>query len=62
MTQPHWHISTYSGDRDNCVEVSVFDAALPGVVRVRDSKDRTIPEVQASTAAWQDLVRLVHGH
>ncbi|WP_445400528.1 DUF397 domain-containing protein [Streptomyces sp. LE64] len=62
MTQSHWHISTYSGLNDDCVEVAVFDAALPGVVRVRDSKDRTIPEVQASTAAWQDLVRLVHGH
>ncbi|MGW1149521.1 DUF397 domain-containing protein [Streptomyces sp. NPDC002454] len=62
MTQSHWHISTYSGLNDDCVEVSVFDAALPGTVRVRDSKDRTIPEVQASTAAWQGLVRLVHGH
>ncbi|WP_445400121.1 DUF397 domain-containing protein [Streptomyces sp. LE64] len=60
MTQPNWHISTYSGDNNDCVEVAVLDATLPGVVRVRDTKDRSIPEIQASATAWHHFVRLAH--
>ncbi|WP_411080342.1 DUF397 domain-containing protein [Streptomyces sp. cmx-18-6] len=50
--QSAWRISSYSGSNDNCVEVKVVDPSLPGVVRARDSKDRTIPEVRVPAAAW----------
>ncbi|MFD7162734.1 DUF397 domain-containing protein [Streptomyces violascens] len=57
MTQQStWHISSYSGSNDNCVEVKVADQNLPGVVRVRDSKDRAIPELQAPSAAWSTFI------
>ncbi|MFE9660290.1 DUF397 domain-containing protein [Streptomyces sp. NPDC005955] len=59
MTQVTWHISSYSGDNDNCVEVAVYDVALPGVIRVRDSKDRDVPEVQMSSSAWRCFVQHV---
>ncbi|MFJ3298427.1 DUF397 domain-containing protein, partial [Streptomyces bacillaris] len=45
-----WHISSYSGVNDNCVEVKVVDADLPGVVRARDSKDIGLPEVRVPAA------------
>ncbi|MEV3872134.1 DUF397 domain-containing protein [Streptomyces sp. NPDC002454] len=62
MTQPHWHISTYSTVNNDCVEVAVFDTAMPGVVRVRDSKDRAVPEIQASATAWHRFLRPVQWH
>ncbi|MFD5697886.1 DUF397 domain-containing protein [Streptomyces lasiicapitis] len=54
--QSRWHISSYSGSNDNCVEVKVHDENLPGVVRARDSKDRSIPEVKVTAAAWTSFV------
>ncbi|WP_411080343.1 DUF397 domain-containing protein [Streptomyces sp. cmx-18-6] len=56
-----WHISSYSGANDNCVEVKVVDASLPGVVRARDSKDISLPEVRVPAAAWGAFVAYV-GH
>ncbi|MDT0493280.1 DUF397 domain-containing protein [Streptomyces griseus] len=62
MTRQHgWHISSYSGVNDNCVEVKVVDASLPGVVRARDSKDISLPEVRVPAAAWGAFVAYV-GH
>ncbi|MFF9791266.1 DUF397 domain-containing protein [Streptomyces bacillaris] len=54
-----WHISSYSGVNDNCVEVKVADANLPGVVRARDSKDIGLPEVRVPAAAWGAFVAYV---
>ncbi|MER5492729.1 DUF397 domain-containing protein [Streptomyces sp. NPDC002490] len=62
MTQSSWHISSHSGDNNDCVEVAVLDATLPGVVRVRDTKDRAVPEIQASTTAWHHFVHHVQQH
>ncbi|MFD9247203.1 DUF397 domain-containing protein [Streptomyces sp. NPDC059556] len=49
MTESNWHKSTYSGDNDNCIEVA--DNA-PGLIRVRDTKDRARGELTATPAAW----------
>ncbi|MFE7458943.1 DUF397 domain-containing protein [Streptomyces sp. NPDC057554] len=57
--QSGWHISSYSGANDNCVEVNVVDASLPGVVRARDSKDIGLPEVRVQAAAWGAFVAYV---
>ncbi|MFC9141903.1 DUF397 domain-containing protein [Streptomyces bacillaris] len=57
--QSGWHISSYSGVNDNCVEVKVMDASLPGVVRARDSKDISLPEVRVPAAAWGAFVAYV---
>ncbi|MFB8078253.1 DUF397 domain-containing protein [Streptomyces sp. NPDC056013] len=49
-TSPNWHTSTYSGnDNDACIEVA--DNA-PGVIRVRDTKDRARGELTATPGAW----------
>ncbi|MFD9030339.1 DUF397 domain-containing protein [Streptomyces sp. NPDC059567] len=59
-TSPNWHTSTYSGaDNDACVEVA--DNA-PGVVRVRDTKDRTKGEVTATPAAWDAFTAFARAH
>ncbi|QCW80082.1 DUF397 domain-containing protein [Streptomyces sp. S6] len=57
--QSDWHISSYSASNDNCVEVKVVDADLPGVVRARDSKDIGLPEVRVPAAAWGAFVAYV---
>lgn len=45
-----WRTSTYSGDNGgNCVEVA---GNLPGVVVVRDSKDRTGPVLTFTCDEW----------
>ena len=46
---PVWHTSTYSGTNGSCVEVA---RNLPGVVAVRDSKDRSGPALTFSPADW----------
>jgi hypothetical protein len=47
-----WRKSSRSGGSGDCVEV----AAWPGVVAVRDSKDRTGPVLTFPEAAWRDFV------
>ena len=46
---PAWRTSTHSGQNGSCVEVA---RNLPGVVAVRDSKDRGGPTLAFSLAAW----------
>lgn len=47
---PCWRTSSFSGSSNNCVEVA---SNLPGLVAVRDSKDREGPALIFGTAAWQ---------
>ncbi|MFF8816286.1 DUF397 domain-containing protein [Streptomyces pactum] len=51
-----WFKSSYSGDEGGeCVEVAVS----PGTVHVRDSKDRTGPQLTFSAAEWSAFVSYV---
>ena len=47
---PAWRTSTYSGTNGSCVEVA---RNLPGVVAVRDSRDRGGPVLTFSPADWE---------
>ncbi|MEU1421319.1 DUF397 domain-containing protein [Kitasatospora sp. NPDC005751] len=48
-----WQKSSHSGNEGaNCVEV----ASMPGTVHVRDSKDRSGPQLAFEPAAWQAFV------
>ena len=47
---PAWHSSSYSGQNGNCVEVA---SNLPGVVAVRDSKDRGGPVLAFAPGEWR---------
>lgn len=50
-----WKKSSYSTGQNNCVE----SAADSRGVQVRDTKDRTIPAVVISPAAWSAFVGLL---
>lgn len=50
---PCWRKSTRSANDGNCVEVA---DNLPGVVLVRDSKDRPGPTLTFTPDAWRSLV------
>lgn len=50
LDRAQWRASSYSGTNGgNCVEVA---RNLPGIVAVRDSKDRTGPLLTFSPAQW----------
>jgi hypothetical protein len=51
-----WHISTYSGNGSSCVEIA---ANLPGIVAVRDSKDRRGPALVLAPSQWRSLVSAI---
>ncbi|MFJ6568198.1 DUF397 domain-containing protein [Streptomyces sp. NPDC091292] len=60
MTQHSgWHISSHSGNNDDCVEVKTADPNHPDVVRARDSKDTNIPEMQVHAATWTAFITYV---
>ncbi|MFE8012387.1 DUF397 domain-containing protein [Streptomyces antibioticus] len=49
----NWYKSSYSsGSGDDCVEV----AALPAHIHVRDSKDKSGPQLTLSPTAWAEFV------
>ncbi|MGW0504846.1 DUF397 domain-containing protein [Micromonospora sp. NPDC003241] len=53
---PRWRTSTRSTDSGgNCVEVA---DNLPGVVLVRDSKDRSGPSLTFAPTAWRSFLDL----
>jgi hypothetical protein len=58
--EPRWRKATRSGDTGGaCVEVA---DNLPGVVLVRDSKDRSGPALAFTCDSWREfLVRLPAG-
>lgn len=59
LTDAAWFTSTRSNGSDQCVEVALN---LPGVVGVRDSKDRQGPALRLTPAGWSAFVAAVkHG-
>jgi Domain of unknown function (DUF397) len=53
-----WRISTHSANGSTCVEVA---RNLPGLVAVRDSKDREGPVLIFTPDQWRTFIaRLVH--
>jgi hypothetical protein len=50
MSQATWRKSTYSGANGDCVEVA---GNLPGIVAVRDSKNRGGPALVFPRPAWR---------
>ncbi|MBO0769826.1 MAG: DUF397 domain-containing protein [Actinobacteria bacterium] len=57
MTANHsgvtWGKSSWSGANGDCVEVG---RGLPGLVAVRDSKDRGGPALVFTQRAWQEFI------
>lgn len=54
LTSTAWHTSSYSGGNGgNCVEVA---RDLPGVVAVRDSKDRHGAVLTIARSGWVTFV------
>jgi Domain of unknown function (DUF397) len=51
-----WRKSSYSANGANCVEIA---SNLPGVVAVRDSKDREDATLVTSTHAWAAFVQAI---
>jgi hypothetical protein len=51
-TIPAWLTSTYSGQSGSCVEVA---RNVPGVVAVRDSKDRDGAVLAFGAEAWREF-------
>jgi len=58
--EPRWRKSSYSGNGGgDCVEVA---SNLPGIVAVRDSKDRGGPRLAVCDLAWSQFTEAVkHG-
>ena len=56
LSQAAWRISSHSGQNGNCVEVA---RNLPGVVAVRDSKDRGGPVLAVAAEEWRAFTRAV---
>jgi Domain of unknown function (DUF397) len=54
MNDRTWRKSSYSSAQGNCVEVCT---SQPGVVGVRDSKDRYGCEINVSALAWSAFVQ-----
>ncbi|MFR9774583.1 DUF397 domain-containing protein [Micromonospora sp. MS34] len=57
IAEPRWRTSSRSTDSGgNCVEVA---GNLPGVVLVRDSKDRSGPTLTFTPDAWRGFLMSV---
>ena len=48
-----WRTSSYTNNGGACVEVA---GNLPGIVAVRDSKDRSGPVLVLTPAQWRELI------
>lgn len=59
LTGATWRTSSRSGAEGSCVEVA---DNLPGVVAVRDSKDRVGPVLTFEPARWSAFVAAVRQH
>ncbi|KJS56190.1 hypothetical protein VM98_08415 [Streptomyces rubellomurinus subsp. indigoferus] len=59
MSELTWFKSSYSTNEEaQCVEV----ADTPGVVHVRDSKDKSGPQLAFEPAAWEAFVKFAAIH
>ncbi len=56
LSHAAWRTSSYSGQNGNCVEVA---PNLPGVVAVRDSKDRGGPVLAFAPDEWRSFTAAV---
>jgi Domain of unknown function (DUF397) len=56
LSRAEWHMSSYSSQSGNCVEVA---RNLPGLVAVRDSKDADGAKLMVSREAWRVFIRSV---
>jgi hypothetical protein len=57
VTELRWHKSSYSGNGGgDCVEVA---SNLPGIVLVRDSKDREGPRLTVDGQTWSSFLHEV---
>jgi len=57
LSRANWFKSSYSnGQGGACVEVA---ANLPGIVAVRDSKNRSQPELTVPDQAWSDFTNAI---
>jgi hypothetical protein len=56
LRRAQWHISSYSANGSTCVEVA---RNLPGVVAVRDSKDRQGPVLRLTPDQWRAFTAAV---
>ncbi len=56
-TELTWFKSSYSGSEGGaCVEIAV----TPGTIHVRDSKDKTGPQLTFTAEAWTDFIGFAH--
>ncbi len=53
LARAQWRKSKRSGNSGNCVEVA---DNLPGIVAVRDSKDRTGPTLVFTADEWRAFI------
>jgi Domain of unknown function (DUF397) len=56
LTHATWYKSSYSNGQANCVEVA---HQLPGIVAVRDSKNRSGPALVLAPGQWEALLKIV---
>ena len=56
LSHAAWRKSRRSANGGNCVEVA---SNLPGIVAIRDSKDREGPKIAVSNQAWSAFVQQV---
>jgi hypothetical protein len=56
LSHAAWQTSSYSGQNGSCVEVA---RNVPGVVAVRDSKDRGGPTLTFRPADWEKFTRRI---
>ncbi|WP_055477918.1 DUF397 domain-containing protein [Sphaerimonospora mesophila] len=53
LSMANWRKSSHSGSGNNCVEVATN---LPGLVAVRDSKDRSGPVLAFTPSEWSAFI------
>lgn len=58
LSRAHWHKSSYSNGQANCVEVATN---LPGVVVVRDSKDKLGSILVFDAEGWREFIESFGG-
>lgn len=57
--QPAWFKSSYSDDEgDNCVEVALLTPQT--LIRIRDSKTPSGPELHLTAPAWTAFISAAH--